>query len=329
MGGVEVSFASNDGETNRRVKPAPISTEPKGLALVTTAISLLTSALTLGLIVWFLSAIFGGGRRAPGGSLKTGLSRRRVTMKTRFITVLLACLSLQPAHAAEQLPATAFTSRANGTIELSVPDHSPLYVEIEHSPALSIRLADALASEGFTMTQDKASAKAVLVFRGDIAMVGGPTYVKGVKVGIGDAVEKSLQAAKEAGGVTQTELVQTVAGLAINKAAFDAAISPFWKGLALGGMASALGESTGLKGSFNKALTGDPRGICLSRCEDWNKVNQTVYLWISLQAGETKTEIRVVTKALSETVAPDQVLDRAMTDGLEVLKLGKSATSKK
>lgn len=250
-------------------------------------------------------------------------------MKTRFITVLLACLSLQPAHAAEQLPATAFTSRANGTIELSVPDHSPLYVEIEHSPALSIRLADALASEGFTMTQDKASAKAVLVFRGDIAMVGGPTYVKGVKVGIGDAVEKSLQAAKEAGGVTQTELVQTVAGLAINKAAFDAAISPFWKGLALGGMASALGESTGLKGSFNKALTGDPRGICLSRCEDWNKVNQTVYLWISLQAGETKTEIRVVTKALSETVAPDQVLDRAMTDGLEVLKLGKSATSKK
>ena len=198
---------------------------------MTTAISLPTSALTLGLIVWFLSAIFGGGRRAPGGSLKTGLSRRRVTMKTRCITVLLACLSLQPAHAAEQLPATAFTSRANGTIELSVPDHSPLYVEIEHSPALSIRLADALASEGFTMTQDKASAKAVLVFRGDIAMVGGPTYVKGVKVGIGDAVEKSLQAAKEAGGVTQTELVQTVAGLAINKAAFDAAISPFWKGL--------------------------------------------------------------------------------------------------
>lgn len=269
------------------------------------------------------------GTTAHAANLKAWPSQRSVNMKTRFITLLLTYVSLQTAHAAEQLPAAAFTSKATGTIELSVPEHSPLYVEVEHSPALSIRLADALASEGFTMTQNKASAKAVLAFRGDIAMVGGPTYVKGVKVRIGDAVEKSLEAAKASGGMTQTELVQTAAGMALNKAAFDAAISPFWRGLALSGMASVIGESTGLKGSFNKALTGDPRGVCLSRCDDWNKVNQTVYLWISLQAGETKSEIRVLTKALSETVAPDQVLDRAMTDGLEVLKLGKSAEAKK
>jgi hypothetical protein len=242
---------------------------------------------------------------------------------------LIVCLSSKSAHAAEQLPDSAFTSKATGSILLSVPEHSPLFVEVEHSPALSIRLADALASRGFALVQDKASAKAVLVVQGDVAMVGGPTYTKGIKVGIGDAVEKSLQAARESGGITRAELVQTVAGAAINKAAFDAAISPFWRGLAISGMASAIGDSTGLKGSFNKALTGDPRGVCISRCEDWNKVSQTVYLRISLRAGDAKHDIRVLTKVLSETVAPDEVLDRAMTDGVGAMQIGKSENSEK
>ena len=254
-------------------------------------------------------------------SPETRLSGRTMSKNARFIAALLVSCAFPPSYAADQLPAAVFTSKATGALELSVMEHSPLYAEVERSPALSSRLVEALASKGFTIARDKGSAKAVLIFRGDIALLGGPNFAKGIKVGIGDAVEKSLQAAKDAGGITQADVVQTVAALAINKAAFDAAISPFWKGLALSGMASAVGESTGLKGSFNKALTGDARGVCLSRCEDWNKVNQTVYLWIGLQAGDIKSEVRVLTKVFSEIVAPEFVMDRALADGLGAVRV--------
>ena len=238
-----------------------------------------------------------------------------------FIAALVACLSAPSSGAADQLPSYAFASKATGTIELSVQHHSPLYAEFDRSTALSQRLTEALTNKGFVISQDKIAAKATLTFRGDIVLFGGPVYVKGAKVPIGDATEKALLAAREGGGVTQADVLQTAAGLVINKAGFDHAVTPFWRGLYLANMASAIGEATGVKGGFNKALTGDARGICLSRCDDWNKVNQAVYVWISLQAGESRTEIRVLTKAFSEIVAPDQVLDQALADGLNALKI--------
>ena len=83
----------------------------------------------------------------------------------------------------------------------------------------------------------------------------------------------------------------------------------------------SLAESSGIKGAFNRAVTGDPRGICLSRCADWNKVNQTAYVWIAFQAGDTKREIRVLTKAFSESIVPEQVVDRALVDAIGAMKL--------
>ena len=238
-----------------------------------------------------------------------------------FIAALVACSSASLCGAADQLPSDAFTSKASGTIELSLQHHSPLFAEFDRSKVLSQRLTEALTSKGFVIAQDRTEAKATLTFRGDIVLVGGPVYVKGVKVPVGDATEKALLAAKEGGGVSKAEVLQTAAGLAINKAGFDGAVTPFWRGLYLANMASAIGEATGIKGGFNKALTNDARGICLSRCDDWNKVNQAVYVWITLQAGENKKEVRVLTKAFAEIVAPDQVLDRALADGIEAVKI--------
>ena len=246
------------------------------------------------------------------------------------IVGLLTWFAMTPGFATDQPPALTVVSKATGEIVLSLREHSPLYAEVENSPSLSAGLVDAMTNEGFVLTNDKEAAKARLVIRGDIAIVGGPTFVKGTKTGIGDAVEKSLQTAQVAGGVSRAEMVHTAAAVAINDAAIKASISPFWRGLAIANMASVLGEATGLKGKFNTALVGDPRGICLSRCEDWNKVNQTVYLWITLQTNESKKEIRVLAKALSEKVAPDELLERAMSDGIVALKIsGKTTTDAK
>lgn len=245
-------------------------------------------------------------------------------MSCRNLAVALALVvSLwlpQPGVTAD-LAAGALNSFANGTIALSATHHSPLFAEFDRSSTLSKRLQESLLAMGFVLTQDRAAAKATLLFHGDLALAGGPVFYKGVKVSIGDATEKALQEARDGGGLSRAEAVQAVAGLAINRAAMDAAMTPFWQGMALAGMATAIGDATGIKGRFNTALTGDPRGICLNRCEDWKKVNQTVYLSITLQEAGAKQEVRVMTRTFSETVAPQAVLDRALIDGIGAIKM--------
>lgn len=245
-------------------------------------------------------------------------------MSSRLLAValvLVVTLWLPRPGVAADLASGALTSVANGSISLSAQNHSPLFAEFDRSSTLSTQLREALVAKGFVLALDRTAARATLIFRGDLALAGGPVFYKGVKVPIGDATEKALQDAREGGGAPRAEAVQAVAGLAINSAALDAAMTPFWRGLALNGIASAIGEATGVKGRFNSALTGDPRGICLSRCEDWKKVNQTVYLWITLQSADIKQEVRVMTRAFSETLAPQDVLDRSLADAIAAVRL--------
>lgn len=245
-------------------------------------------------------------------------------MSCKSITAaLVLAVSLwppQPGVTAE-LAAGALTSVGNGSISLSATQHSPLFADFDGSSTLSKQLQESLLAMGFVLTQDRSAAKATLVFRGDLTLAGGPVFFKGVKVSIGDATEKALQETNDGGGSTRADVVQAVAGLAINRAALDATMTPFWRGLALSGMATAIGDATGIKGRFNTALTGDPRGICLSRCEDWKKVNQTVHLTITLQDAVAKQEVRVLTRTFSENVAPQDVLDRALADGVNAIKM--------
>lgn len=46
-----------------------------------------------------------------------------------------------------------------------------------------------------------------------------------------------------------------------------------------------------------------------------------MYLSITLQDAAAKQEVRVMTKALSETVAPEEVMDRALADGVRTIKM--------
>ena len=228
--------------------------------------------------------------------------------------------------AGDALPPEAFTSKSTGEIELSLAQNSPIYVEFEWSPTLSARLAEALAAKGFVVVTERSTAAATLVIRGDIALLGGPDFAKGVKAPIGEVAEKSVQLARKNGDVRQADVVQSTLGVAINAAGFNVAVTPFWRGLYLGNMVSVLAESSGIKGMFNRAVAGDPRGICLSRCADWNKVNQSAYVWITFQAGDTKREVRVLTKAFSESIVPEQVVDRALVDAIAAMKLADART---
>ena len=220
------------------------------------------------------------------------------------------------------LESSDVTTKANGQIELVLGRDSPIFSEFQGSPALTQRLRDSLQARGFELAPDASSSKATLQFRGDIVLMGGPKFYKGVKTTIGEATEKSLRLAKESGQVTTADVVQTTAGITLNAAALNASLNNFTRGLAISGMANALGDATGLSGWFNTAIAGDPRGICLSRCEDWNKVTQAVYLWVTLDSKAARQkEVRILSKAFTETVAPDQVIAFAVDKAIELIRI--------
>lgn len=247
----------------------------------------------------------------------------------------------EPAGPAASAPATAsakkttlepadFTTKATGQIELVAARDSPIYAEFQGSPTLTQRLREALQERGFELAPDAGSSRATLQFRGDIVLMGGPKFHKGVKAPIGEATEKALKMAKESGQVTTADVVQTTAGVALNAAALNASLNNFTRGLAISGLANALGDATGMRAWFNTAVAGDPRGICLSRCEDWNKVNQTVYLWVTLDSKTSgQKEVRVLSKAFSETVAPDQVIAYGVDKAIELIRIDQTGAGTK
>ena len=264
------------------------------------------------------------------------------------LSLLLAALQVpafaqpqqpEPAGPAASEPAAAkktplepadFTTKASGLVELVVGRDSPIYAEFQGSPALTQRLREALQARGFELATDASSSRATLQFRGEIVLMGGPKFYKGVKASIGEATEKALKLAKESGQVTTADVVQTTAGVALNAAALNASLNNFTRGLAISGLANALGDATGMRAWFNTAVAGDPRGICLSRCEDWNKVNQTVYLWVTLDSKTSgQKEVRVLSKAFSETVAPDQVITYGVDKAIELIRIDQAGVSVK
>ena len=247
----------------------------------------------------------------------------------------------EPAGPAASAPATTsakkttlepadFTTKATGQIELVVGRDSPIYAEFQGSPTLTQRLRESLQARGFELALDAGSSKATLQFRGDMVLMGGPKFHTGVKAPIGETTEKALKLAKESGQVTTADVVQTTAGVALNTAALNASLNNFTRGLAISGLANALGDATGMRAWFNTAVAGDPRGICLSRCEDWNKVNQTVYLWVTLDSKTSgQKEVRVLSKAFSETIAPDQVIAYGVDKAIELIRIDQAVNAPK
>lgn len=135
------------------------------------------------------------------------------------------------------------TTKASGQIELVVTRDSPIFAEFQGSPALTQRLREALQARGFELAPDAGSSKAALQFRGDIALMGGPKFNKGVKVPIGETTEKALKLARENGQVTTADVVQTTAGVALNAVAYTASLNNFTRGMAIGGTLMATSNS--------------------------------------------------------------------------------------
>jgi hypothetical protein len=253
--------------------------------------------------------------------ITTSLLRvRRLVKPMAARLALWLCLALAAPYVLAQAEATvpklavgAIQAQANGRMEVRPDAHVPLFVEFDRSPALTQALVATLQAHCVRTTPDRSEAEAVLAIRSNVVLLGDPVFRKGTKVPMGEATEKTLAVAPTNRGYTAGDAANAAVTVALGAAALKSATTPFWSGLALGRMADALGDSTGIKGAFNNALTGDPRGICLSRCEDWKKVKQSAYAFATLTSSDGKQDIRVLATAFSETLAPEEVVGEALS----------------
>jgi hypothetical protein len=237
---------------------------------------------------------------------------RAISNLARFLIVALTAQSAltaawcQAESAPPKLPPGVVQAQANGKIELLPAVHSPLYVEFERSEVLSQALAAAMQAKGFDISRGSSRCQGQARDPRRSRHAGRAGLLQGCEGARGGSRRKVLNAAADGRSTSPAEAAQAAVSLALESGVVRSAVSPFWRGLALGRMAEVLGDATGVRGAFNKALTGDPRGICLSRCEDWNKVKQTVYAFVSFAGPDGRQDIRVMATTISEALAPEE-----------------------
>lgn len=241
------------------------------------------------------------------------------------------CALFAAAGASAQSPAQAplsVTARANGAIAIDRANASTVRVLFVGSPILTTRMERDLAQNGFAVTTGQ-DAAATVTIDGNLRLSGGPKFTKPAIMPLGKVLETELDTVinrtVEERTITRAEAFALVTDVALVKVALDMPMGNFMTGLQLAHLGDSLGKITGVSAFFNKAVSGDPRGICFSNCDKWNEVDQTVTLTIEYApAGATPQTVRVLARAQSETLAPDQVISAALQKAVEAITFTKA-----
>lgn len=183
-----------------------------------------------------------------------------------------------------------------------------LYVEFANSPLLTSFLRRTLIERGYQIVESAEGSEAQLRFQGTVSI--GLFATNPTSAPLAEIIEKgSLKVpTKEDATVGNTSIVQIVA---MNQAARPFGVS-FRNSVTLTGIFDWIADVTGLRGSFNKALTGDPRGICVNK--DCDKYRQTVGVGTTGSATWLATSL-----VLDEKVILDKLIERTLERALEPL----------
>lgn len=249
-------------------------------------------------------------------------------MFSKHITAVVIALFAAAGASADTSAPLSVTSAANGAIAIDRTPATTVRVLFVGSPILTTRMERDLAQNGFTVTNGQDAAATVTV-DGSLRLSGGPKFTRPAIMPLGQVLESELDAVinrtVEERTITRGEAFQLVTDAALVKVALDMPMGNFMTGLQLGRLGDSLGKVTGLKAMFNKAVSGDPRGVCFSNCDKWNEVEQTVTLTVEYApTGAAAQKVRVLAKAQSETLAPDQVISAALQKAVEAISFTKA-----
>lgn len=183
-----------------------------------------------------------------------------------------------------------------------------LYVEFANSPLLTSFLRRTLIERGYRIVESAEGSEAQLRFQGTVSI--GLFATKPATVQLAEIIEKgSLKVpTKEEATVGNTSVLDVVA---MNQAARPFGVA-FRNSVTLTGVLDWISDATGLRGAFNKALTGDPRGICIHK--DCDKYQQTVSIMATGSSAWLATAL-----VLNEKVILDKLIERALERALDPL----------
>lgn len=255
---------------------------------------------------------------------KETVMNKQLSVSTRWLTrtyaVMAASLMLAAsvAQAEPKLPEGSITVKANGQVSLAPESAGAVFVTFEGSKTLTERLIEAAKGRGLTVVDDAATAKTTITMSGELVLIGGPKFYRGKRWSLGEVSEQAL-VLDGTRPADAADVFRVATDAALAKASYESVASTFLKGVNLSALVSSLGEASGVGAWFNKAVAGDPRGVCLSKCADWLKTKQTAYVKVTVvQAGQER-KINVMGQAHEETLAPEEVVGAVMARLFEVM----------
>ena len=199
------------------------------------------------------------------------------------------------------------TTTVSGT--LTVPKDRPVPIEYVDSPKLTRLLRNGLADAGFHMADADAKAAVVVRIRGVLQLTGKHT----ARILIAELAEKG----------TLIEVADTSRTLAPADVPYVIAVGSWLGRLVDSGQLTrpggaflfldVVGQATGAKDWFNKAVGGDRRGICLINCDNWNKARQATLHVVEVRDGEGRERVEIRSELLAEDLQPGRVVSAGLT----------------
>ncbi|MCG3166217.1 MAG: hypothetical protein DPW12_13035 [Rhodocyclaceae bacterium] len=183
-----------------------------------------------------------------------------------------------------------------------------LYVEFKDSPVLTSFLRRTLGERGYQLAESAEASEAQLRFMGNVSI--GLFATNPSSATLAEVIEKGALKinSKEDAAVGTT----TVVDVAIMNQMARPFGTSFRNSMTLTGVLDWIAEASGLRGAFNKALTGDPRGICMHR--DCDKYRQRVVISALGSATWLATY-----EILDEKIVLDRLIEQTLERALEPL----------
>lgn len=188
----------------------------------------------------------------------------------------------------------------------------PVWFEWTGSEAMTRLGGHAVRQSGLQAAGSGAEAPVKVTVSGELTLMGGPKFYRGARAPLAAVFERAVKL-DGSRSFDELDAKRLTLDAAVAAGIAQSSVSMALKGLAVGDVVLSMLESTGIGGWFNTKLVGDPRGICLSRCETWNFVKQTAYVRVQIQQGsQPAQEVRIMATANGETLVIDEVVQRAV-----------------
>jgi hypothetical protein len=198
---------------------------------------------------------------------------------------------------------------------LTLPKDRPVAIDYSDSPKLTQLLQRSLVDAGFRVADADSRDSVSIRVRGVLELTGKHT----ARIRIAELAEKGtlIESADGPRSLAPADVAYVIAagnwfGRLVDSGQLTRPAGAFL-------FLDVVGQATGAKDWFNKAVGGDRRGICLINCENWNKTRQAASHIVELHDGERRERVELRSELFAEDLQPGRVVSAGLTALVEAL----------